>query len=120
MRPQYHFRNSERGLLAWDVRKLVAMSQDLPVENVLLTEIAELDESFWYALEGDAPPCRSIAMHSRLIAETDLAYPIILDPDGRVMDGSWTGHGRDAPGVQGTGTRDGMHPGPPPAHAPRA
>ncbi len=87
MRPQYHFRSSERGLLAWDVRKLVAMSQDLPVENVPLTAIAELDEPFWYDLEGDAPTCRSIAMHARLIAETDLAYPIILDPDGRVMDG---------------------------------
>lgn len=87
MRPQYHLRSSGRGLLAWDVRKLIVASKNLPTEDVPLTAIAELDEPFWYDQEGEAPTCRSIAMHARLIAETDLTYPIILDPDGRVMDG---------------------------------
>ncbi|RYD22732.1 MAG: hypothetical protein EOP88_06990 [Verrucomicrobiaceae bacterium] len=87
MRPQYHFRSSPRGLLAWDVRKLIAISKDLPTEDLPLTSIGELDEPFWYDLEGDTPTCRSIAMHARLIADTDLSYPIIVDPEGRVMDG---------------------------------
>lgn len=31
IRAQYHFRASEQGLLAWDVRRLVRLSRDLPV-----------------------------------------------------------------------------------------
>lgn len=87
MRPQYHFRNSDRGLLAWDVRKLVLIASDIPPVEVSLVKITELDECFWYDLEGATPTCRSIAMHARLMEEADLTYPIILDPSGRVMDG---------------------------------
>ena len=31
--------------------------------------------------------CRELAEHLRLAQEADLAYPIILSADGRVMDG---------------------------------
>ncbi|HEG4446175.1 TPA: hypothetical protein SD616_001414, partial [Aeromonas hydrophila] len=36
IRAQYHFRASEQGLLAWDVRRLVRLSRDLPVQAVAL------------------------------------------------------------------------------------
>ncbi len=87
MRKQYHFRSSERGLLAWDVHRLVALSADLPTFEVPLSEVRELDEPFWYGGEGDTPTCRAIALHAKLMSETDLAHPIILSSDGRVMDG---------------------------------
>lgn len=87
MRKQYHLRESERGLLAWDVHRLVALTADLPVVEIALAEIRELDEPFWYGAEGDSPTCRSIALHAHLIEATDLAHPIILSSDGRVMDG---------------------------------
>lgn len=87
IRPQYHFRNSDRGLLAWDVRKLIEAAEGLPTFELPLDEIRELDEPFWFDLEGDAPTCRKIAGHSRLIQEVDLSHPILIDPDGRVMDG---------------------------------
>jgi hypothetical protein len=87
LRPQYHLRDSPRGLLAWDVRRLIGLTAGLPVTEIPLAEIRELDECFWFDGEGDAPTCRKIAEHAKLIAETDLAYPIILDPEGRVMDG---------------------------------
>jgi hypothetical protein len=87
MRAQYHLRNSERGLLAWDVRKLVRLAEGLPAFELRLEEIRELDECFWFDAEGDRPTCRKVAEHAQLMAETDLAYPIILDPEGRVMDG---------------------------------
>lgn len=87
IRPQYHLRNSELGLLAWDVRRLIAAAADLAVFEVPLNRIRELDQRFWYDREGDEPTCRSIAEHALLIKEADLSYPIILDPDGRVMDG---------------------------------
>lgn len=87
IRAQYFFRDSEQGLLAWDVRRLVRLSRDFLVEQVDLKDIAELDEPHWYAHEGDSPTCRSILQHMALIEDVDLSYPIILDRDGRVMDG---------------------------------
>lgn len=87
LRAQYHFRHDARGLLAWDVRRLVQRARHLPQEEVPLQAIRELDESYWYGSEGDVPTCRSIAAHMRLIEAADLAFPVILDPDGRVMDG---------------------------------
>ncbi len=87
IRAQYYFRDSDQGLLAWDVRRLVELTRDFPVKQIRLTEIAELDETHWYEHEGDSPTCRSLLQHMRLIDEVDLRYPIILDEDGRVMDG---------------------------------
>lgn len=88
IRAQYHFRQSEQGLLAWDVRRLVELSCNLPVERVQVSSIAELDETHWYGHEdGDSPTCRSLLGHMQLIDDVDLSFPIILDGEGRVMDG---------------------------------
>jgi hypothetical protein len=73
--------------MAWDVRRLVRLSRDLPVREVALSGIRELDEPHWYSEEGDMPTCRSLLGHMRLIDEARLEYPIILDEEGRVMDG---------------------------------
>lgn len=43
---QYHFRQSDHGLLAWDVLKLIRLSSDLPVKYVPLSVIKELDENY--------------------------------------------------------------------------
>ena len=67
--------------------KLVALTADLEPVPIMLSSIRELDEPFWFGADGDIPTCRSIADHARLIGETDLDYPIIVDPDDRVMDG---------------------------------
>jgi hypothetical protein len=87
LRPQYHFRPSAQGLLAWNVRRLIALSRDFPVRSIKIGEIAELNENHWYAQGSAAPTCKSIAEHCALINEADLSYPIILDSAGRVMDG---------------------------------
>jgi hypothetical protein len=87
LRPQYHFRNSARGLLAWDVRRLIELSADLPVQQRSLSSFAELDEIHWYGHGKVKPTCRSIVEHCSLILAADLSYPIILDSAGRVMDG---------------------------------
>ena len=85
MRKQYYFRPSPNGLLAWDVDRLVRLSRDLPVRAVPLSEIRELDHAVFG--EEEAPTWRSFAAHVRLVAETDLRYPIIRAADGPVMDG---------------------------------
>lgn len=86
MRAQYHFRPSSRGLLAWDVRRLIELSAGLPIRTVSIKTIAELDEAHWYST-GEAPTCRSLVEHFKLVRECDLSFPIILDQSGRVMDG---------------------------------
>ncbi|MFM1662564.1 hypothetical protein [Aeromonas salmonicida] len=87
IRAQYHFRDSPEGLLAWDVRRLVRLSQGLPVQAVPLVQIAELDTDHWYGHGVARPTVRSIIEHCQLMLAADLAYPIILDSAGRVMDG---------------------------------
>ena len=87
LRAQYHFRMSPQGLCAWDVRRLVELSRSLAVERVPLAAIRELDEPYW-ASDGDRRlTCRDVVDHARLITDCDLAFPVILSNDGRVMDG---------------------------------
>ena len=86
MRKQYHLRTSVRGLLAWDVDRLIELSSSLPHIQVPLDSIRELDEPFWFA-HGETPTCRAVAQHSALIEAADLAFPIILCSEGRLMDG---------------------------------
>lgn len=83
---QYHFKKSEKGLLAWDVLKLIRLSSDFEVIQVPLSEIGEMKETYWFGL-GAPPVTEDIAQHAKQIYEADLSYPIILCPEGRVMDG---------------------------------
>ncbi len=87
MRKQYHFWRSERGLLAWDVDRLIRLSKDLPRTRVPLSSIGEIDEVYWFDDEEERPTCRKLIQHMRLIEEAEFSHPIILGVDGRVMDG---------------------------------
>ena len=89
LRPQYHLRQSPRGLLAWDVRRLVQLTEDLGLRPqwVPLALIHELDERYWFTEPGDKPTPRAIAAHLKQVQEADTAYPILLDSRGRLMDG---------------------------------
>jgi hypothetical protein len=82
VRKQYHFWPGETGLDAWDVDRLVELSRDLPVKDVPIDSIWELDTPYWSQLT-----VRDVAEHVRLVQEVDTTYPIILGVDGRVMDG---------------------------------
>ncbi|HXL79745.1 MAG TPA: hypothetical protein VN951_02625 [Pyrinomonadaceae bacterium] len=85
MRKQYYFRQSDRGLLSWDVDRLVQLSRNLPRKRVSLATIRELDET-WFG-NGERPTWRAMVDHIRLIHESDLSFPIILSANGAVMDG---------------------------------
>ncbi len=60
VRKQYHFRRSGRGLLAWDVDRLIELSAGFTPIDVPLSEIRELEETFWFGAErrADLPPGR--------------------------------------------------------------
>ena len=87
MRKQYHFWPGERGWDAWDVDRLILLSRDLPVVDVPLEAIWELDTAYW-AMPGDGPlTVNEVITHMRLVRDVDPSYPVILGTDGRVMDG---------------------------------
>ena len=85
MRKQYYFRPSPRGLLAWDIDRLVLLTRDLPRRQVPIESLRELDRPW----SGDDEPqtWRGMIGHMRLIQEADLSFPIILAANGEVMDG---------------------------------
>ncbi len=85
MRKQYFFRPSERGLLAWDVDRLVRLSSALPVQRVPLSRIREL-EGLWTG-DAERPSWTEFIQHVALVQAADLAHPIILSATGDVMDG---------------------------------
>ena len=89
VRAQYHLRQSQQGLLAWDVRRLIALTQELGLQPqwVALDSVAELDERYWFTEPGDEPTPRAIAAHLKQVEEADTRYPILLDSQGRLMDG---------------------------------
>jgi hypothetical protein len=87
VRAQYHFRRTELGLCAWDVRRLVELTRGLSREWVPLVAIRELDEPYWSDGGRQAMTCRAVVDHARLMLACELAYPVILSSDGRVMDG---------------------------------
>ncbi|MCA3213249.1 MAG: hypothetical protein ING50_13860 [Burkholderiales bacterium] len=87
IRPQYHLRPTAGGIDAFDVRRLITLSQHLPVRMIDPDSVAELDRDHWYFQGRSRPTPRSIVEHLRLVLAADLRYPIILDQDGRLMDG---------------------------------
>jgi hypothetical protein len=86
VRKQYHFWRAATGLDAWDVDRLIRLSRDLPAIDLDVATIGEVDTVYWFD-ETDTPTVRRVVDHVRLINEVDTAHPIILGPDGRVMDG---------------------------------
>jgi len=85
VRKQYYFRPSPRGLLAWDVDRLVELSRHLPRKSIPITTIRELGEP----CESDDAPLtwRGMVEHMKLIEAADLSFPIILSANGDIMDG---------------------------------
>jgi hypothetical protein len=87
VRKQYHFWPGERGLDAWDVDRLIELSRELPVKDVELASIDEIDTVYWFDDRLERPTVRKVVEHVRLMDQVDLSHPIILGFDGRVMDG---------------------------------
>lgn len=86
MRKQYHFWPRQEGLDAWDVDRLILLSEGPPIEQVAIWSIEEIDSIYWFDAT-ERPTVRKIVEHVRLIQEVDISHPILLGPDGGVMDG---------------------------------
>jgi hypothetical protein len=77
----------DSGLDAWDVDNLVQATAHLPVKDVELDAIREVDTLYWFNDGDERPTVRRMAEHMRLVRDVDPSFPIILGADGRVMDG---------------------------------
>lgn len=86
VRKQYHFWPGRQGLDAWDVDRLIEVTQGLPVEDVALADLPEIDSVYWFD-STQRPTVRKVVEHIHLIQNVDPKWPIILGPDDRVMDG---------------------------------
>ena len=87
MRKQYHLWPTDTGFDAWDVGRLISLSRGLPVGAVAVDSVGEVDTVYWFDGRTGAPTVRAVVEHARLMLDADLSFPVILGPDGRVMDG---------------------------------
>lgn len=87
MRKQYHLWPADTGFDAWDVDRLISLSRELPIQAVTVDSVREVDTAYWFDGSTAAPTVRAVVEHARLMLDADLSFPVILGPDGRVMDG---------------------------------
>jgi len=69
----------------WHVETIWRAALGLPVQQVAVDAIGEIDQDCWFS--GCPPTVREVVDHARRIADADLAVPIILASDGQVLDG---------------------------------
>ena len=67
-------------------RRLWRLAAGLPVTEVAIDDIPEFDEDCWFG-DRNTPTCKAVADHARRIMTADLSHPVILNADGRLMDG---------------------------------
>ena len=85
VRQQYHIRQVGTDTHVWDVNRLLHENTDLPVTFIALQHIAEVEQAYWFP--DNHPTTAEIIEHMRLVEAADLAYPILIDAEGKLMDG---------------------------------
>ena len=71
------------------MQQLWELAAKHPVKKLRVADLAkELDEVRWFSeAHKKSPTCRAVAEHARDIFEADFSHPIILNPQGEVVDG---------------------------------
>ena len=87
MRKHYYFRPNGDAFDAWDVDHLIALSADLPVKEIPLAQIPEIDSVYWFGVDRSSATVRILVQHMELVNAADLSHPVIFGADGLVMDG---------------------------------
>ena len=85
MRQQYHIRQVGEDTHVWDVNRLLRLHANVPTQTVALSQIAEIQQAYWFP--NTHPTTADIVEHMRLVEAADLAYPILMDAEGKLMDG---------------------------------
>lgn len=75
-------------LHVWEVHRLWDLAAGLPTEQVAVEVFEDLlDGATWFK-EGDRPTIRRVLDHMRKVLNANLDFPIILRPDGQLVDGA--------------------------------
>ncbi|MBT3942916.1 MAG: hypothetical protein HOC77_04525 [Chloroflexi bacterium] len=86
MSTEYHIRLIGSQRRSWRVDRLRSLSADFEPKLVQIAEIRELDTVYWFDSEF-LPTCRAVIEHAERIRTADVSDPILLSPDGCVVDG---------------------------------
>lgn len=71
----------------WNVPDLWEASKGLPVEDLPLSEVVELDDPTVWLHFWKTPGNPVVACEMPRVLAADLSYPILLRPDGGMLDG---------------------------------
>ena len=70
---------------AWYVETVWAAAQGVPVQQVAVDSLPEVDEDCWFS--GQPATVREVVRHTQRILEADTELPVILSAGGQVLDG---------------------------------
>ena len=81
--------DADGALPFWTMPQLWELAAKQPVKKLRVADLAkELDEVRWFSdAHKKSPTCRAVAQHARDIFDADFTHPIILNPQGEVVDG---------------------------------
>lgn len=90
--------------LFWDIERLWKQARGEPVLDLCL-EAIDLDQTVWFE-PGEKPTVRKVADHLRRVLATNPDHPVILRPNGELMDGwhrlvkAWIEGRESIPGIR--------------------
>lgn len=70
----------------WYTERLWELAKDLPEYAAEVEHFEELDRDCWFS-ERKPPTIREVAGHCQRINEADFSKPVIINDNGRLMDG---------------------------------
>ena len=65
------------GERAWQIETIWGAARGLPVEQVAVDTISEVDEDGWFGGGGGAPTVRAVGQHARSMMKAELTLPVI-------------------------------------------
>jgi len=84
--PHRRFYSDGRGI--WYIDRFWKLAEGLPTEDLVVEKVPVLDEVCWFSERwGKRPTCRAVIEHCQRILAADMSYPVILAPNGDVLDG---------------------------------
>ncbi len=76
------------GKRVWHVATIWRAAEGLVPSAVEVSAIREMDEVCWFSEAwGKRPTCRAVGEHFRRVMAVDMRVPVIIGPDGGLLDG---------------------------------
>ena len=83
MQQQYHFRKVGEDTYIWRIEPL--LKRKFTPFDMMISRVNEIYEPYWYS--NVTPTCISVMDHAAQAMRADLAYPILICENHKVIDG---------------------------------